>query len=171
MVEVGGPRWAVIPEVSLAWEARFRRLLDGSFARYVRVLHGPPTRERTGGKLPLVAVHLFDINLTDHAQIGKRTRSKGALRSLRLDYLFSAWAEEPLDEQRLLERIRLDIDADRNLLVSPAGLKPVTFPVTPRPSIKFEHAVSFWNTMGWPVKAALHYTVNVTSGPPARPRR
>jgi len=154
---------AVIRRVSLALEARLRRLFDASFRKYVRVLHGPPSRDRVGGRLPLVAVHLFDIHLTEHARIGKPWElraMKGDLRGLRLDYQFTAWTEEALDEQVLLDRIRNDMDLDRFLEIPEGdGGEPLRLGVSPKPSLKFENAVSFWNSMGWPPKVSLQYSV------------
>lgn len=163
MVEVKSPGRAVISDVSLAWEARLRKIFDSSFKRYVRVLHGPPTRERVGGKLPLVALHLFDIQLTEYAKTGKQPRSVGQQRGLSLDYVLSGWAEEPIDEQLLLDRIRFDLDAERSLTVKPAGRPTLTYPVRPRPSLKLENAISFWNAMGSPPRASLLYAVTIVS--------
>ncbi|MCP4680114.1 MAG: DUF4255 domain-containing protein [Deltaproteobacteria bacterium] len=156
----------VIREVSVAWEERLRLLFDKSFRKYVRVVQGPPSRDRIGGKLPLVAIHLFDIHLTEHAHVTKRHQraapKKGDLRGLRLDYQFSAWTEEPLDEQLLLDRIRGDIDLDRTLTVKPAGRGGFKLNITPKPSLKFENAISFWSTMGWPPKVSLQYSVRAS---------
>jgi len=162
MVEVSEHARAVIREVSLAWEDRLRKLFDRSFRKYVRVIHGPPSRERIGGKFPAVAVHLFDIHLTEHARVGKRHERRqetGDLRGLRLDYQFSAWVEEPLDEQLLLDRIRTDIDLDRTLVTIPTGGDPVKLTVAPKSSLKFDSAISFWSSMGWPSKVSLQYSV------------
>jgi len=163
MVEVNGDARAAIRRVSLAWEERLRKLFDASFRKYVRVLHGAPTRERIGGKLPLVAVYLFDIHLTEHARVGKRWQlraMKGSMRGLRLDYQFTAWTEEALDEQLLLDHIRNDLDMNRSLeVVPPDEDKPLQLGVSPKPSLKFENMVSFWSTMGWPPKVSLQYSV------------
>jgi hypothetical protein len=162
LVEIGGDTWAVIRAVSLAWEDRLRTLFDGTFRKYVRLLHGAPSRDRVGGKLPLVAVHLFDIHLTEHARLGKRHERRevgGDLRGLRLDYQFTAWTEEPLDEQLLLDRIRTDVDTDRSLHISPPGRNPFQVNVSPKPSLKFENTISFWSTMGWAPKVSLQYSV------------
>jgi hypothetical protein len=163
VVEVNGDARAVIRQVSLAWEDRLRGLFDDAFRKYVRVLHGAPTRERIGGKLPLVAVYLFDIHLTEHARVGKPWELRamtGAMRGLRLDYQFTAWTEEPLDEQLLLDRIRNDLDMNRSLDVAiPDDREPLRLGVSPKPSLKFENIVSFWNSMGWPPKVSLQYSV------------
>ena len=162
MVEVTEQRRVVIREISLAWEERLRRVFDGSFRKYIRVVHGVPSRERIGGKLPAVAVHLFDINLTEHARVGKRLDSKrqrGDLRGLRLDYQFSAWVEDALDEQLLLDCIRTDIDMDRTLVASPGGGASLSFSIDPKPSIKFDSSISFWSSLGWPPKVSLQYSV------------
>jgi hypothetical protein len=161
MVKLMDPRPTAMHRVSLAWEARLRALFDSSFRRYVRVLHGPPTRERVGGKLPLVAIHLFDIQLTEYARTGKRPRAGGRQRGLRLEYCFSAWAEEALDEQLLLDHIRFDLDANRNLSVENDGHPAHNCPVTPKPSLKLENAISFWSAIGSPTRASLHYSVTV----------
>ena len=162
-MEVASSDRAVIRQVSLAWEDRLRGLFDASFRKYVRVLHGPPSRDRVGGRLPLVAVFLFDIHLTDHGVIGRpherRTRT-GDLRGLRLDYQFSAWTEEPLDEQLLLDRIRADVDRNRSLPVNLPERPELRLAISPKPSLKFENVVSFWNSMGWPHKVSLQYSVN-----------
>ena len=161
-MEVNEATWAVIREVSLAWEDRLRRLFDSTFRKYVRVLHGAPTRDRVGGKLPLVAVHLFDIHLTEHARIGKRHERKptaGDLRGLRLDYQFSAWTEDPLDEQLLLDRIRTSVDTDRVLDVKSTARPAFRLGIAAKPSLKFENTVSFWSTMGWAPKVSLQYSV------------
>ncbi len=156
----------VIREVSRAWEERLRRVFDASFRKYIRILQGPPSRDRIGGKLPLVAVHLFDIHLTEHAQIVKRharpAPKKGDLRGLRLDYQFSAWTEEPLDEQLLLDRVRAEIDLDRTLTIKPPGRGAFKLNIAPKPSLKFENAISFWSTMGWPPKVSLQYSVRTS---------
>ncbi len=165
-MEVSEHSRTVIRAVSLAWEDRLRRVFDQSFRKYVRVLQGPPSRDRIGGKLPLVAVHLFDIHLTEHAQITKRheraAAKKGDLRGLRLDYQFSAWTEEQLDEQLLLDCIRCDIDLDRTLTVRPTGRGAFKLHIAPKPSLKFENAISFWSTMGWPPKISLQYSVRAS---------
>ena len=163
MVEVAPTFDAVLREVSLAWEDRFRALFDSSFRKYIRILHGPPSRDRIGGKLPMVAIHLFDIHLTEHAQTSTRHRRQirriGDLRGLRMDYQFSAWAEEPLDEQLLLDRIRSDVDVKRTLDVSPADGEAFQLSISPKPSLKFENTIAFWSSMGWPPKVSLQYSV------------
>lgn len=156
------PTRTAIRDVSLAWEERLRQLFDRSFRKYVRVLQGAPSRDRIGGKLPLVAIHLFDIHLTEHARMTtSRDRKKvvGDLRGLRLDYQFSAWAEEPLDEQLLLDQVRNDIDLNRILHVAPPDCPPFDLTISAKPSLKFDAAISFWNSMGWPPQVSLQYSV------------
>lgn len=162
-MEVMAASQTVISDVSMGWEARLRAIFDGSFKRYVRVVHGAPTRERIGGKLPLVAVHLFDLRLADYAQIIRRPETGGKQRGLQLDYMLSAWAEEAVDEQLLLDHIRYDLDARRTLELGSAKNNGWSYPVLPKPSLKLENAISFWSAMGSPLKAALQYAVNVTS--------
>lgn len=165
-MEVNNSYQPLIREVSLAWENRLRDVFDASFRKYVRVLHGPPSRDRVGGKLPLVAVSLFDIHLAEHGQVvnrhGAKHKRTGDLRGIRLDYQFSAWAEETLDEQLLLDCIRGDLDLNRILEVKPAKGEPFNLGISPKPSLKFENTISYWSTMGWPPKVSLQYSVRTS---------
>lgn len=151
------PKYDIIPEISMAWESRLRKLLDTQFRGFIRVLHGPPSRDRIAGKQPVVSVHLIEIE-----QAHNDTESW----NLRLNYLLSAWVENPLDEQRLLERIRLDVDMNRTLVVRSIGHPKQTFQITPCHGLKVESAISFWNVMGWPVRASLQYTVSANKSAP-----
>ena len=160
--KTAGADWTPIREISLALEERLRALFERSFRKHVRIIHGAPARDRVGGKTPAVSIHLFDIHLTEHAPTGKRHERldwTGDLRGLRLDYQLTAWTEEPLDEQALLDRIREDIDLNRILELSTPGGGAHKLGIAPRPSLKFENAVSFWSTMGWPPKVSLQYSV------------
>lgn len=149
-----------IRDVSMAWENRLRKLCDGSFQNHIRILHGPPSKDRIGGRMPLVSVYLLELHLSEKAKVGRgKASSAGDVRGVRLDYQISAWTDEPLDAQLLLDRIRADIDGDRKLHVEPTESEPFSLTVTPRPSMKLETGLSFWNTLGWPPQVALQYSV------------
>jgi hypothetical protein len=164
-VEVDGGNRALIKDVSQAWEERLRGLFDSSFRRYVRILHGPPSKDRVGGKMPLVSIHLVDIHLTEHARATARGRKpqpgSGDLRGLRLDYQFSAWTDDPLDEQLLLDKIRNNVDLERRLHVESHEKPPLDLQISTKQGLKLESSISFWSTMGWPPKVSLQYSVKV----------
>jgi len=150
-------------DVSRALEARLRVSFDKRFQRYVRIVHGPPKRDRIGGKLPAVAVHLFEVHFTEYAKTGRRGAEAGRNRGARLDYMISAWAEDPIDEQRLLDRIRSELDMDRTLVVPRAGGEQHRCSILVRQGLKLDSAISFWNSIGQPVQASLLYAVSVAS--------
>jgi hypothetical protein len=156
---------AIISSVSQAWEHRFRILFDESYSKYVRIIHGPPTRDRIGGKLPLVAVYLFDIHLIENApnvSHHRRRAVSGDLRGMRLDFQFTAWTDEALDEQILLDKIRTDVDTNRLLTVIRPNEESLRLGVSPKPSLKFENSISLWSAMGWPPKISLQYSVKAS---------
>jgi Pvc16 N-terminal domain len=97
------------------------RLLQDEFKRsgYKRVhmIDEAPRPDAVEGKLPAVSVYLYQISLdpdgtdfTPHSEIVEVAQPDGTFREfkrqrrlwIRLDYLLSAWAQTPEDEQLLL---------------------------------------------------------------------
>jgi hypothetical protein len=97
------------------------RLLQDEFKRNgykrVHVIDGAPKPDAVEGKLPAVSIYLYQISLdpdgTDyspHGEIIEVTQDDGSVKEfirrrpmwVRLEYLLSAWAQTPEDEQLLL---------------------------------------------------------------------
>jgi hypothetical protein len=97
------------------------RLLQDEFKRNgykrVHIIDGPPKPDAVEGKLPAVSVYLYQMGLdpdgTDyspHSEIVEIPQDDGSVKEfmrrramwVRLDYLISAWAQTPEDEQLLL---------------------------------------------------------------------
>jgi hypothetical protein len=97
------------------------RLLQDEFKRNgykrVHILDGAPRPDAVEGKLPAVSVYLYQISLdpdgTDyspHSEIVEVPQEDGSIKEfmrrrpmwVRLEYLLSAWAQTPEDEQLLL---------------------------------------------------------------------
>ena len=97
------------------------RLLQDEFKRSgykrVHIIDEAPRPDAVEGKLPAVSVYLYQLSLdpegtdfTPHSEIVEVAQPDGTFREfkrqrrlwIRLDYLLSAWAQTPEDEQLLL---------------------------------------------------------------------
>jgi hypothetical protein len=97
------------------------RLLQDEFKRNgykrVHIIDGAPKPDAVEGKLPAVSVYLYQLSIdpdgsdyTPHSEIVEVAQEDGAVKEfmrkramwVRLDYLLSAWAQTPEDEQLLL---------------------------------------------------------------------
>src|SRR5437868_7611150 len=97
------------------------RLLQDEFKRNgykrVHIIDGAPKPDAVEGKLPAVSVYLYQLSIdpdgsdyTPHSEIVEVAQEDGSVKEfmrkramwVRLDYLMSAWAQTPEDEQLLL---------------------------------------------------------------------
>ena len=111
------PQHHIIKETSDS----FSRLLQDEFKRNgykrVHIIEEAPKGDAVEGKLPAVSCYLYQVSLDhdgvyaniSHEIVEKKTEDgdvaefrRGARMWIRLDYLVSAWAQTPEDEQLLL---------------------------------------------------------------------
>jgi uncharacterized protein DUF4255 len=111
------PQHHIIKETS----ETLSRLLQDEFKRNgykrVHIVEQAPKPDAIEGKLPAVSVYLYQMSIdpegtssTPHAEIVEVQQDDGSLKEffrarrmwVRLDYLMSAWAQTPEDEQLLL---------------------------------------------------------------------
>jgi hypothetical protein len=97
------------------------RLLQDEFKRNgykrVHIIDGAPKPDAIEGKLPAVSVYLYQVacdpegtDYTPHSELVEVPQDDGSVKEfmrkrplwLRLDYLISAWAQTPEDEQLLI---------------------------------------------------------------------
>ena len=111
------PQHHIIKETS----ETLSRLLQDEFKRNgykrVHIVEQAPKPDAIEGKLPAVSVYLYQLSLdpegtdaTPHSEIVEVAQDDGTIKEffrrrrlwVRLDYLLSAWAQTPEDEQLLL---------------------------------------------------------------------
>jgi hypothetical protein len=111
------PQHHIIKETSKT----ISRLLEDEFKKNgykrVHIVEEAPKPEAIEGKLPAVSVYLYQISIdpegydaTPHSELVEIPQDDGTIKEfarrrrlwVRLDYLMSAWAQEPEDEQLLL---------------------------------------------------------------------
>ena len=111
------PQHHIIKETS----ETLSRLLQDEFKRNgykrVHIVEQAPKHDAIEGKLPAVSVYLYQLSIdpegtdsTPHSEIVEVPQDNGTIKEffrrrrlwVRLDYLLSAWAQTPEDEQLLL---------------------------------------------------------------------
>lgn len=111
------PQHHIIKETS----ETLSRLLQDEFKRNgykrVHIVEQAPKPDQVEGKLPAVSVYLYQISIDPHGtdanahfELVEVEQPDGSIKEfhrrrnvwIRLDYLFSAWAQTPEDEQLLL---------------------------------------------------------------------
>jgi hypothetical protein len=111
------PQHHIIKETS----ETLSRLLQDEFKRNgykrVHIVEQAPKPDAIEGKLPAVSVYLYQVSIdpegfdsTPHSEIVEVQQADGSMKEffrrrrlwVRLDYLMSAWAQTPEDEQLLL---------------------------------------------------------------------
>ena len=154
------------------------RLLQDEFKRNgykrVHIIDGAPKPDAVEGKLPAVSVYLYQLSLdpdgtnyTPHQEIVEVPQDDGTIKEfmrrrkmwVRLDYLISAWAQTPEDEQLLLGLLIRTIF--ENNVVPKDKMKGTTFEedfdmVLILQTRMDEGTLSrFWGSLNQPVRPAI----------------
>jgi hypothetical protein len=154
------------------------RLLQDEFKRNgykrVHIVDQAPKPDAVEGKLPAVSCYLYQLSLDPHGEHGNATteivevpQEDGTIKEfarnsrlwLRLDYLLSAWAQTPEDEQLLLGLIlRTILD---NQVVPRDKLRGTTFepehdlPLSLSTRLDEGTLSRFWGSLNQPVRPAV----------------
>jgi hypothetical protein len=154
------------------------RLLQDEFKRNgykrVHIVDQAPKPDAVEGKLPAVSCYLYQLSLDPHGVHGNATseivevpQEDGTIKEfarnrrlwLRLDYLLSAWAQTPEDEQLLLGLIlRTILD---NEVVPREKLRGTTFepehdlPLALSTRLDEGTLSRFWGSLNQPVRPAV----------------
>jgi hypothetical protein len=156
------------------------RLLQDEFKRNgykrVHIIDQPPKPDAVEGKLPAVSLYLYQIALDPYAEDGniveeivEVAQPDGSLKEftrrrrlwIRLDYLISAWAQTPEDEQLLVGLIiRTVMD---NRVLEGEALKGASFQFEEEFKMPFQLAsrldegtlARFWGSLSQPVRPAI----------------
>jgi hypothetical protein len=154
------------------------RLLQDEFKRNgykrVHIVDQAPKPDAVEGKLPAVSVYLYQIALDPHgfdanatSEIVEVPQDDGTIKEfhrrrrlwVRLDYLMSAWAQTPEDEQLLLGLIiRTILD---NEVISGDRLRGTTFEDDFRMPLAMSGRLDegtlsrFWGSLNQPVRPAV----------------
>jgi hypothetical protein len=111
------PQHHIIKETSQSLARLVQDELERDGYRRVHIVDQAPRPDAVDGKLPAVSIYLYQVSIdpeghdaTPHSEVVEVAQPDGTIRELarrrriwvRLDYLISAWAQTPEDEQLLL---------------------------------------------------------------------
>ena len=159
------------------------RLLQDEFKRNgykrVHIIDGAPTPDAVEGKLPAVSVYLYQISCdpdgtdyTPHSEIVEVAQDDGTVKEfmrkrrmwVRLDYLISAWAQTPEDEQLLMGLLIRTIF--ENTVIGKDKMRGATFEEgfelwwTLQTRLDEGTLARFWGSLNQPVRPAVQaYTM------------
>lgn len=168
------PQHHIIKETS----ETLSRLLQDEFKRNgykrVHIVEQAPKPDAVEGKLPAVSVYLYQISIdpegfdaTPHSEIVEVPQPDGTIKEffrrrrlwVRLDYLISAWAQTPEDEQLLLGLIIRTIT--ENPAIEKDLLKGASFEEDFRLFVLLSARLDegtlarFWGSLNQPVRPAV----------------
>ena len=168
------PQHHIIKETS----ETLSRLLQDEFKRNgykrVHIVEQAPKPDAIEGKLPAVSVYLYQLSIdpegydsTPHSELVEMPQDDGTIKEyfrrrrlwVRLDYLMSAWAQTPEDEQLLLG-LAIKTLSDTNYLEGDA-LKGESFPkdyylpITTAGRLEEGTLARFWGSLNQPIRPAL----------------
>lgn len=168
------PQHHIIKETS----ETLSRLLQDEFKRNgykrVHIVEQAPKPDQIEGKLPAVSVYLYQLSIDPdgfdanaYNEIVEVPQEDGTIKEytrrrrlwLRLDYLFSAWAQTPEDEQLLLGLIIRTVM--ENPLISGEQLRGASFepdyrlPLNLAARLDEGTLARFWGSLNQPVRPAV----------------
>lgn len=184
------PQHHIIKETSDSLARLFQEEFKRNGYKRVHVVDGAPKPDAVEGKLPAVSIYLYQVALDpenwDHnaaQEIVEVKQDDGSVKEffrrrrlwVRCDYLISAWAQTPEDEQLLLGLIlRTVID---NPFITRDKIRGTTFedsldmneglPMLLAHRLDEGTLSRFWGSMNQPVRPAVH----VYTGVPIIPER
>jgi hypothetical protein len=168
------PQHHIIKETS----ETLSRLMQDEFKRNgykrVHIVEQAPKPDAIEGKLPAVSVYLYQLSIDPdgydqnvHSEIVEIEQPDGSMREfmrrrklwVRLDYLFSAWAQTPEDEQLLLGLIIRTVM--ENATIEKEKLKGSSFepdykmPLEMAARLDEGTLARFWGSLNQPVRPAV----------------
>src|SRR5262245_33935721 len=168
------PQHHIIKETS----ETLSRLMQDEFKRNgykrVHIVEQAPKPDAIEGKLPAVSVYLYQLSIDPdgydsnvHNELVEVEQPDGSLREfmrrrrlwVRLDYLFSAWAQTPEDEQLLLGLIIRTIMENSN--IEKDRLKGTSFEADFSLNLQLSARLDegtlarFWGSLNQPVRPAV----------------
>lgn len=172
------PQHHIIKETSDSLSRLFQDEFKRNGYKRVHIVDGAPRPDAVEGKLPAVSIYLYQIALDPHGlenntaeDIVEVKQDDGTIKEfarrrpmwIRLDYLVSAWAQTPEDEQLLVGLVlRTIID---NPEISKDRLKGTTFeeslgdydglPLLLNTRLDEGTLARFWGSLNQPVRPAI----------------
>ncbi|MEO8705935.1 MAG: Pvc16 family protein [Kofleriaceae bacterium] len=168
------PQHHIIKETS----ETLSRLLQDEFKRNgykrVHIVEQAPKPDAIEGKLPAVSVYLYQMSIDPdgydsnvHAEIVEVPQEDGTLKEfmrrrrlwVRLDYLLSAWAQTPEDEQLLLglmiRTVMENSDISRPRLKGDSFEPDFTMNVQLSARLDEGTLARFWGSLNQPIRPAI----------------
>ena len=168
------PQHHIIKETSDSLSRLFQDEFKRNGYKRVHIVDQAPKPDAVEGKLPAVSCYLYQLSLDPHGVHGNATseivevpQEDGTIKEfarnrrlwLRLDYLLSAWAQTPEDEQLLLGLIlRTILD---NEVIPRDKLRGTTFepehdlPLALSTRLDEGTLSRFWGSLNQPVRPAV----------------
>src|SRR5580765_4788395 len=168
------PQHHIIKETS----ETISRLLQAEFKRNgykrVHIVEQAPKSDAIEGKLPAVSVYLYQMSIdpegydsTPHSELVEVPQEDGSIKEffrrrrlwVRLDYLISAWAQTPEDEQLLLGLIIRTVmenpELPRDKLKGQSFEEDFRLAMTLSARLDEGTLARFWGSLNQPVRPAV----------------
>ncbi len=173
------PQHHIIKETSDSLSRLFQEEFKRSGYKRVHIVDVPPKPDAIEGKLPAVSIYLYQVAIDPEGftvnathEIVEKPQDDGAVKEyyrrrrlwVRCDYLVSAWAQTPEDEQLLIGLILRTVIDNPN--ITHDQLRGTTFaeslgpdeglPVLLATRLDEGTLSRFWGSLNQPVRPAIH---------------